>query len=64
MGTTLKDFMNWLSEYKFQVHLTAFVLMVLCALGMFFAAQNNLGALTWTLLIVIVAANLAVMLTR
>jgi len=60
----MKDFMNWLSGYKFQVHLTAFVLMVLCTLGMFFAAQNILEALIWTLLIVIVAANLAVMLTR
>jgi hypothetical protein len=61
---TMKVLLNWLSANKFQVHLTAFVLMIFCALGMFFAAQNYLDTLIWALLVVVGAANLAVMLTR
>lgn len=56
--------LDWLSENKHQVHLTAFLLMMLSAVGMFLAAQNDINALIWVLIGVVAFANLVVMLTR
>jgi hypothetical protein len=55
---------DWLSEKKYQVHLTAFLLMVISAVGMFWAAQNDIDVLILALIGVVVIANLLVMLTR
>ena len=56
--------MDWLSEYKYQVHLTTFLLMIISAVGMYLAAQNDLDMLIWVLLSVLMFANLVVMLAR
>ena len=56
--------MDWLSENKYQVHLTSFLLMIISAVGMFLAAQNDMDVLIWVLLSVVVFANLVVMFTR
>ena len=56
--------MDWLSEYKYQVHLTTFLLMIISAVGMYFAAQNDLDMYIWVLLGVLMFANLVVMLAR
>jgi len=55
---------DWLSENKYQVHLTAFLLMMVSAVGMFLAAQNDIDVLIWMLIGVVAIANLVVMLTR
>jgi hypothetical protein len=56
--------MDWLSENRYQVHLTGFLLMIVSAVGMFLAAQNDIEVLIWVLLGVVMLANLVVMLTR
>ena len=56
--------LDWLSENKYQVHLTAFLSMMLSAVGMFIAAQNDFDGLIWVLIGIVVFANLVVMLTR
>lgn len=56
--------MDWLSENKYQVHLTSFLLMIISAVGMFLAAQNDMDVLIWVLLSIVMFANLVVMLTR
>ena len=56
--------MDWLSENKYQVHLTAFLLMIVSAVGMFFAARNDIDVLIWVLIGVVAFANLVVVLTR
>ena len=55
---------DWLSENKYQVHLTAFLLMIISEIGMFLAAQNGIDVLIWVLLIVVAFANIIVMFTR
>jgi hypothetical protein len=48
---------NWLSQHKFQAHVTAFLMMVLSAIGMIYANNpENVGA-TWILLGVFAIAN-------
>ena len=56
--------LDWLSENKYQVHLTAFLSMMLSAVGMFIAAENEIDGLIWVLIGIVVFANLVVMLTR
>ena len=56
--------LDWLSENKYRVHLTAFLLMIVSAVGMFIAAQNDIDVLIWVLIGVVAFANLVVMLTR
>ena len=56
--------MDWLSENKYQVHLTAFLLMIVSAVGMFLAARNDIDVLIWVLIGVVAFANLVVVLTR
>jgi hypothetical protein len=55
---------DWLSEYKYQVHLTTFLLMIISAVGMYLAAQNDLDVFIWVLLSALMFANLVVMLAR
>ena len=56
--------LDWLSENKYQVLLTAFLLMIVSAVGMFSAAQNDIDLLIWVLIGVVAFANGVVMLTR
>lgn len=56
--------LDWLSEYKYQVHLTTFLLMIISAAGMYLAAQNDLDVFIWVLLGILMFANLVVMLAR
>lgn len=56
--------LDWLSEYKYQVHLTTFLLMIISAAGMYLAAQNDLDGFIWVLLGILIFANLVVMLAR
>lgn len=48
---------NWLSKYKFQAHLTAFLLMVIASIGLLFAMKLDSVALIWLLVAVFAAAN-------
>ena len=56
--------LDWLSEYKYQVHMTTFLLMIISAVGMYIAAQHDLDVFIWVLLGVLIFANLVVMLAR
>ena len=56
--------MDLLSEYKYQVHLMTFLLMIISAVGMYLAAQNDFDVFIWVLLGVLMFANLVVMLAR
>ena len=49
--------LKWLSNHKFQAHLTAFALMVLTSVGMIFALQSEADALTWVMVAIFAAAN-------
>lgn len=49
---------NWLRAHKFESHLTAFILMVLTPIGLYFAANTDTIGLVWVLLGVFVLANL------
>ena len=49
--------LKWLSNHKFQAHLTAFVLMVLTSIGMIFALPSEANALTWVMVVLFAAAN-------
>ena len=49
--------LKWLSNHKFQAHLTAFVLMVLTSVGMIFALPSEANALTWVMVVLFAAAN-------
>lgn len=53
---------KWLSKNKFQVHLTAFVLMVLTSVGMVFTLRSEANALTWGMIAIFAAANLLAVL--
>jgi hypothetical protein len=55
---------DWLSENKYHVHLTAFLSMMLSAVVMFIAAQNDHDVLIWVFIGVVMFVNLIVMLTR
>lgn len=58
----MKSLRVWLSEHRFQVHGTAFMLMVLAPVPMFLAARNGEADLIWILLGVFVFANLLVLI--
>lgn len=60
----MEKLLEWLSDNKYQVHLTAFLLMIISAVGMYLAAQNGIDVFIWVLLSVVMFANLVVMLTR
>ena len=60
----MEKVLDWLSENKYQVHLTAFFLMIISATGMFHGAQNDFDVLIWVLLSLVVLVNIGVVLTR
>jgi hypothetical protein len=50
--------MKWLSEHKFQAHLTAFLLMILSSIGMILLMRGDRNGLIWLLVAVFAGANL------
>ena len=64
VGSKMTKLMDWLRANKFKVHLSAFLLMILSAIGMFLAANNDVIGIIWALLGVVVFANIVVILTR
>jgi hypothetical protein len=50
--------LDWLSKYKFQAHLTAFLLMVVTSIGMIFSMQQENYFFTWLFVAIFAAANL------
>ena len=55
---------NWLSKYKFQSHLAAFLLMVLTSIGLYLAIDADTPALTWGLLSGFAVANFLAVLVK
>jgi len=49
---------GWLKKNKFRVHLTSFLLMILSAIGLYFAATAGQTSIIWALLGIFVFANL------
>ncbi len=60
----MNNFLNWLSEHKFQAHLTAFLLIALPSILLYFAAQQNTPGWTWALLGLIALGNLLAICVR
>ena len=56
--------MNWISEHKFESHLTAFLLMVIPSMGLYFTSQIDGNGLIWTLLGIFVTGNILAMLIK
>ena len=56
--------MNWLREHKFEAHLLAFSLMILPAVGLYFAARRGSQSWIWALLGVFVLGNLLAVVVR
>ena len=50
--------LEWLRKYKFQAHLTAFLLMVFASIGMIFSAQQDSSGFTWLMIVIFAAANI------
>jgi hypothetical protein len=60
----MAEFLKKLSKYKFETHLTAFLLMTLPSIGLFYAAQRGAIAWIWGLLGLIILANVLVLLVK
>ncbi|MFC2026115.1 hypothetical protein ACFLUC_02855 [Chloroflexota bacterium] len=56
--------LNWLSDHKYQIHLLAFLLMVLPAIPLYYAAQQGAYPLIWGLLAIVVSGNILALLTK
>ena len=56
--------LKWLSEHKFIVHPTAFLLMVVPPFPMFLAARTDADKLVWIMLIPVIVGNILALLTR
>lgn len=61
---TMENFLNWLSDHKFQMHLLAFFLMTLPPLALYFAALAGATGWIWGLIGVVLTGNLLAILTR
>ena len=49
--------LNWLSKYKFQAHLSAFLLMVISSIGMIFLKWEGSTPFTWLMIAIFAIAN-------
>lgn len=58
----MRRFQSWLNQKKFELHLIAFIMMVMSPIGMYFAAQGNASGSILLLLWVVILANLLVMI--
>ena len=56
--------LNWLSNHKFQAHLTAFLLMLIASIGMLFSVRLDSASFTWMLVAVFAAANILAVLIK
>jgi len=54
----------WLQKHTFEVHVAAFLLMLLPAIPLYFAAASSATGLVWVLLGLVVLGNLIVMLVK
>lgn len=55
---------KWLTKNKFEVHLVAFLLMVLPPIPLYFAAQNGATGLIWVLLGFVICGNLLALISH
>jgi len=55
---------KWLAKNKFEVHLLAFLLMVLPPIPLYYAAQREAPGLIWALLAFVICGNLLALLSR
>lgn len=55
---------KWLTKNKFEVHLIAFLLMVLPPIPLYYAAQSSVTGLTWALLTLVICGNLLALISR
>lgn len=58
----MRHFRSRLGRNKFELHLIAFLMMVISPVGMYFAAQGNASAWICILIGVVVVANLLVVM--
>ena len=61
----MHNFVNWrgsLTKHKFQLYLVAFLMMVIPPVPMYFAIANGSTPLVYSLLLVIILANLLVLI--
>jgi hypothetical protein len=49
---------KWLNNHKFTVHMSAFFLMILPPIPLYFAAQQGAIVWSWVLLAIVVLGNL------
>ena len=56
--------LTFLRTHEFQVHLTAFFLMVLSSIGLYLAIDTGLSGLIWVLLGGFVLANLLAIMVK
>jgi hypothetical protein len=57
----MEELRKWLNKRKFQVHLTAFLLILLPSAGLYFAAEQGAMAGIFLLLGLVVLGNLVAM---
>jgi len=55
---------KWLTKNKFEVHLVAFLLMLLPTIPLYYAAQSGALGLIWALLVLVICGNLLALLSR
>jgi len=58
----MQNFRTKIKDHKFELHLTALLLMLIPPIPMFFAAQAGNASLIWLLVAVIVLGNLLVII--
>ena len=60
----MQNLLDWLSAHKFRAHLSAFILMILTPVALYFAAQRDALGWIWGLLVVIILANILLIFVR
>lgn len=60
----MKTIINWLSQHKFISHSAAFLLMILAAIPMYWAAKHAAEPVIWILTILFISANGIVLATK
>ena len=55
---------KWLTKNKFEVHLVAFLLIILPPIPLYYAAQSGASGLIWALLALVICGNLLALLSR
>lgn len=60
----MQNLIHWLSAHKFRAHLSAFILMILTPVALYFAAQSDALEWIWGLLAVVILANVLLIFVR